>query len=108
MEAKNGWIYEYNSIEKEEKLNNEFNAHDFILENGKCFKFVLETKPGQFVENSEITVSAVELTMGTEKISATLTIQKSLNFVKTFHSWNIHSDYLEFVKIIRTCYIIPS
>lgn len=108
LEAKNGWLYEFESSTKSEKLTNEFDAHDFILESGKCFKFELETKPGQFFENSEITVGAVELTMGTERIAATLSIQKSLNLVKQFHGWSIHADYLEFVKIIKSCYIIPS
>ncbi|KAG5674370.1 hypothetical protein PVAND_004344 [Polypedilum vanderplanki] len=108
LEAKNGYIFEVDSSTKNEKLDELFDAHNFILEKEKCFKFELETKPGQFVENSEITVQLVELSMGTEKISATLTMQKSLNTSKYFQTYNIHSDYLEFIKIVRTCYVIPS
>lgn len=108
LEISRGWHYELESGTKSEKLSDEFVAHNFILEKGKCFKFELEMKPGQFIENSEITVSAVELTMGTEKIFAVLSIKNSLNFVKLFHNYNIHADYLEFIKIIRSCYIIPT
>lgn len=108
LEISRGWIYELDSVTKGEKLSNEFSARDFILEKEKCFKFELEMKPGQFMENSEITVSAIELTMGTEKIFAILSMKNSLNFAKLFHNYNIHADYLEFVKIIRSCYIIPT
>lgn len=108
LEAITGYNYEFDMSTKNEKLGDKFNAKDFILENGKCFKFEIEMKQGVFIENSEITVSAVELFMGTDKLSAVLTMQKSLNYAKAFHTYNIQADHLEFVKIIRTCYIIPT
>jgi hypothetical protein len=108
LEATTGYIYEVDFASKAEKLGSKFVANDFVLEQGKCFKFELETKAGQFVENSEVTVVSVELLMGTNKIAATLTLQKSLNASKFFQSYNIHSDYLEFIKIVRTCYIFPT
>lgn len=100
--------YEFDLSTRTEKLGESFKAQDFLLENGKCFKFVIEMKPGQFIENSEITVSSVELIMGTEKISAVLILQKCLNYVKAFQSFNIQADYLEFVKVTKSCYIIPT
>lgn len=57
LEAVTGFPYEFDLSTKTEKLGEKFNAKDFILENGKCFKFEIEMKPGQFIENSEITVS---------------------------------------------------
>lgn len=108
LEATTGHPYEFEMSTKTEKLGNSFNAKDFILDNGKCFKFEIEMKPGVFIENSEITVSAVELFMGTHKLSAVLKMQKSLNYAKPFYTYNTQADHLEFVKIIRTCYIIPT
>lgn len=46
--------------------------------------------------------------MGTEKNAAILTLRKSLNIVKIFQGYNIHSDYLENISVIKTCYIIPT
>jgi hypothetical protein len=108
LEANNGCCYEIDSSTRAEKCDDLFDAHNFIMEKEKCFKFELETKPGQFMENSEITVSAIELSMGTEKISAILSMQKTLNAVRYFQIYNIHSDYLEFIKVVRTCYVIPT
>jgi hypothetical protein len=109
LEAKTGYLYEIDSATKMEKDQETFDAHNFVLEQGKCLKFELETKAGQFIENSEITVSGVELSMGTERICANLTFQKSLNMVKYFLAYNIHTDYMEFIKtVIRTCYVIPT
>lgn len=56
LEAATGFIYEFDHSTKTEKLSENFKARDFLLENGKCFKFEIEMKPGQFIENSEITV----------------------------------------------------
>ncbi|XP_070496804.1 trafficking protein particle complex subunit 11 isoform X1 [Chironomus tepperi] len=108
IEATVGYEYEVDSSTKAAKLGDSFEAKHFTLERGKCYKFSNLIKPGQFVENSEVTVNAVELLMGTEKVSAILTFQKSLNATKYFQSYNIHSDFLEFIKIFRTCYIIPT
>lgn len=57
LEAKVGHEYEVSMSSKTEKLGEPFDARNFILENGKCLKFEMEAKPGQFVENSEITVN---------------------------------------------------
>lgn len=109
IEAKHCNEYEVDQSTKTEKLGSpSINANNLVLENGKCFKFEIEAKPGQFVENSEITVNSVELSIGTEKIAATLLLQKSLNAIKYFQSYNIHLDHLEFIKILRTCYVIPT
>lgn len=61
IEALSGFPYEFDLSSKTEKLGESFKAHDFILENGKCFKFELEMKAGQFIENSEITVNFINL-----------------------------------------------
>lgn len=53
-------------------------------------------------------ISGVELTMGTEKNFAILAIKKSLNSTKIFQRYDIHSDYLEYVNVIKTCYLIPT
>lgn len=55
--AKKGVEYEIDHATKAEKLLEEFIAEDFLLENGKCFKFELEVNPRQFVENVEVGVS---------------------------------------------------
>jgi hypothetical protein len=59
LEAVSGFPFEFEMTTTTEKLGEKFNAKDFILENGKCFKFELEVKPGQFIENSEITVRKI-------------------------------------------------
>lgn len=59
LEAANGCLYEIDPTSKVEKPNESFNAHNFLLEKEKCFKFEVETKAGQFIENSEITVSII-------------------------------------------------
>lgn len=55
--AKNGTEYEFDHASKIEKTLNQFQAEDFILESGKCFKFEFEVNPKQFVENVEVGVS---------------------------------------------------
>jgi len=57
MEAMVGYEYEVDSSSKAAKLGASFDAKNFILERGKCYKFNILIKPGQFVENSEVTVS---------------------------------------------------
>lgn len=55
--AKKGVEFKFDSTTKTEKILNEFQAEDFILTTGKCFKFELEVNPRQFVENVEVGVS---------------------------------------------------
>jgi hypothetical protein len=57
IEATVGCEYEVDSTSKAAKLGACFDAKNFILERGKCYKFTNLIKPGQFVENSEVTVS---------------------------------------------------
>ena len=57
IEATVGYEYEVDSSTKAAKLGDSFDAKNFILERGKCYKFTNLIKPGQFVENSEVTVS---------------------------------------------------
>lgn len=125
--AKTGIEYEIDNKTKAERTLSEFRAEDFILESGQCFKFVLEVNPKQFVENVEIGVgdsidqqrcnfhnflpfqiTGVEITMGTEKTYAVLTLRKSLNKVNFFQRYDVHSDYLENINVIKTCYVIPT
>ncbi|CRL02076.1 CLUMA_CG015189, isoform A [Clunio marinus] len=106
--AKRGYEYEFNHATKSQNLLNEFKAEDFILESGKCFKFELEVNPREFVENVEVGITCVEITMGTEKNYAVLALRKSLNQVKYFQRYDIHSDFLEKLNIIKTCYVIPT
>jgi hypothetical protein len=50
----------------------------------------------------------VEITMGTDKNFAVLTLKKSLNQAKFFQRYDIHADYLEHINIVKTCYVIPT
>lgn len=46
--------------------------------------------------------------MGTDKNFAVLTLRKSLNLVKYFQRYDIHSDYLENISVVKSCYVIPT
>lgn len=46
--------------------------------------------------------------MGTDKNFAVLTLRKSLNLVKYFQRYDIHTDYLENINVVKSCYVIPT
>lgn len=46
--------------------------------------------------------------MGGNKNFALLILQKTLNKSRQFQKYDIHLDYIENVKVIPTCYVIPT
>lgn len=46
--------------------------------------------------------------MGTDRNYAILTLRKTLNVAKFFQRYDIHSDYLEHIDVIKSCYVIPT
>lgn len=53
-------------------------------------------------------INRVEINMGGDKNFALLIMQKTFNKSDQFQKYNIHADYIENIKVIPTCYVIPT
>ncbi len=83
-------------------------ARDFLMDPGKCYKLDFQADQYQFMESVEVEINRVEIKMGGEKNFALLILQKMLNKPKQFKRYDIHNDYIEGIKVLETCYVIPT
>jgi hypothetical protein len=100
---------------------------EFLVEPNVCYKLRFSGEQYQFMENAEVQVRVqakiyetavtkmvcfqflrLEIQMGSERHVAILTQSSTLNKVKPFKTVGMAKDNLDDLKLINSCYIIPT
>lgn len=80
---------------------------DLKMEPEKYYEILFCTEAQQYLENTQLQVSCIEILMGTEKNAAILV--KNANLTKrNFKHHNRYRDLIDNVTINPTCYIVPT